>query len=134
MRRASTPPIALHARSLILLMALSFALLPRIVFRRGRHPFAAHAVFSLHLYAFMLLLFCMGTMVPAVNLWHGGVRSTSQNLDHVLSIGLVPRAAIYLYFAIGAVYGGSRPGRALRSIALTVGARRSSSAIDSCCC
>ena len=35
--------VALHARSLILLMPLSFTILPGIVFRPGRHPFAAHA-------------------------------------------------------------------------------------------
>jgi hypothetical protein len=100
--------IALHARSLILLMALSFALLPAMVFRRGRHPFAAHAVFSLHLYAFMLLLFCLGTMVPIT-------------LDYAVSIALVLACGVYLYFAIGAVYGGSRPARVLESAALTTG-------------
>jgi Protein of unknown function (DUF3667) len=114
--------VALHARSLILLMALSFSILPLIVFRRGRHPFGAHAVFSLHLYAFMLLLFCVATMVPAVNLLHGGVRSTSEDLDHVLSIGLLVACAIYLYVAIALVYGGSRRRRVLQSIALTVAA------------
>jgi len=100
--------VALHARSLILLMALSFALLPSLVFRRGRHPFAAHAVFSLHLYAFMLLLFCVGTIVPTT-------------LDPALSIGLVLACGVYLYFAIGAVYGGSRLARVLRAAALTTG-------------
>jgi hypothetical protein len=114
--------VALHARSLILLMAVSFAVLPGLVFRRGRHPFAAHAVFSLHFYAFTLLLLSVGTLVPAVNMLHGGVRSTSENLDHVLSIALMTGCAVYLYFAIGAVYGGSRMARVLRCIALTVAA------------
>ena len=100
--------IALHARSLILLMALSFAPLPAIVFRRARRPFAAHAVFSLHLYAFMLLLFCIGTMLPIT-------------LDDAVSISLVLTCGVYLYFAIGAVYGGSRLARVLRSAALTTG-------------
>lgn len=113
--------VALHARSLILLMALSFAVLPRLVFRRGRHPFAAHAVFALHLYAFMLLLFCVATVIPAVNLLHGGERSTSDLLDHVLSIGLMTACAVYLYFAMARVYGGSRRARALQSAALTIG-------------
>lgn len=114
--------VALHARSLILLMALAFAVLPGIVFRRGRHPFAAHAVFSLHLYAFLLLLFCVVTTVEAVNLSAGGVPAASQNLDSALSIGLVVACATYLYFAIGTVYGGSGTGRMLRATALSAGA------------
>jgi hypothetical protein len=112
--------VALHARSLILLMALSFGVLPGLVFRRGRHPFAAHAVFSLHLYAFLLLLFCVVTTVEAVHLSRGGTRSTS--LDDALSIGLVAACATYLYFAIGAVYGGSRTSRLLRAAALSIAA------------
>lgn len=114
--------VALHARSLILLMALAFAVLPGVVFRRGRHPFAAHAVFSLHLYAFLLLLFCVVTTVEAVNLSRGGGPAASQNLDYALSIGLVVACAAYLYFAIGVVYGGSRTARLLRAIALSAGA------------
>ena len=114
--------IEVHARSLILLMTLSFALLPAFVFRRARHPFAVHAVFSLHLYAFMLLLFCVATSVPATGLLTSGVRSPSENLDRVLSMGLVLTSAVYLYFAVRAVYGGSRVASALRSAALTTGA------------
>jgi hypothetical protein len=57
--------VARNARSFIILMALSFALLPRIMFPRSRWPFVGHAVFALHLYAFMLLLFCIATTVPA---------------------------------------------------------------------
>jgi hypothetical protein len=114
--------ISLHARSLILLMALSFAVLPAIVFRRGRHPFAAHAVFALHLYAFMLLLFCVATAIPAAGMLAGGVRSTSQLLDQTLSIGLLLACAVYLYFAVGAVYGGSRAARVAGALVLTIAA------------
>jgi len=113
--------IALHARSLILLMALSFAILPWLVFRRGRHPCAAHAVFSLHLYAFLLLLLSVGTLLPAVTI-EGGVCCMPDNLDHLLSIVLVASCAVYLYFAIRPVYGGSRMDRLLRSLVLTVAA------------
>jgi hypothetical protein len=113
--------VALHARSLILLMAVSFAFLPRIVFARGRHPVAVHAVFSLHLYAYMLLLFCVATTLPAVNLLHGGVRSTSDMLDHVLSTGLMAACGVYLYFAIGRVYGSRGTTRVLQAAGLAVG-------------
>jgi len=113
--------VALHARSLILVMALSFAVLPWIVYRRERHPFAAHAAFALHLYAFLLLLFCVATTLPAVNLIHGGVRSTSEMLDHVLSTVLVIACAAYLYVALGRVYGGTRIARGVRAAGLAVG-------------
>jgi hypothetical protein len=42
--------VVLNAKSLIILMALPFALLLPIMFYRDRQPFAAHVVFSLHLY------------------------------------------------------------------------------------
>ena len=113
--------LALHARSLILLMALSFAVLPAIVFRRRARPFAAHAVFSLHLYGFMLLLFCVATAIPAAGLVFGGVRSPSRLLDGILSVSLLVACGIYLYFAIGTVYGGSRAARVIESIGLTIG-------------
>ena len=113
--------VALHARSLILLMALWFTVMPAIVFRRGKHPIAVHTVFALHLYAFLLLLFSVATTVPAVNLLHGGARSTSDNLDHALSIGLILACAVYLYFAIGRVYGGAGTGKAVRAAGLAVG-------------
>ena len=39
-------------------MTLPFALLLPLVFLRARRPFMTHGVFSLHLYTFLLLLFC----------------------------------------------------------------------------
>ncbi len=63
--------IALNARSLIMLMALSFAPVVWVLFRRSSRPFVAHVVFALHLYAFLLLLFCVATAVPAVDLSFG---------------------------------------------------------------
>jgi hypothetical protein len=114
--------VALHARSLILVMSLPFAILAGLVFRRGRHPFAAHAVFALHFYAFTLLLLSAGTLLPVVAMVPGGARAMSDSLDHALSISLLIACGVYLYVAIGAVYGGSRPGRVLRATALTVAA------------
>ena len=111
--------IALHARSLILVMALAFAPFPALVFRRRGHPLAAHVVFSLHLYAFTLLILSIGTPVPNVPVLFGGVRSTSALLDGVLSIGLLIACAVYLYAAIGAVYGSGGTARIISTIVLT---------------
>ena len=51
--------IVLHAKSFLVLMVLPLAMLLPILFYRNRQPFVAHAVFSLHFYAFLLLLFCI---------------------------------------------------------------------------
>lgn len=111
--------IALHARSMIFVMVLAFAPLPALVFRRRGLPLAVHVVFSLHLYAFLLLPMSVATAIPDVPSFVGGARSTSDVLDAVLSIALLIACATYLYVAIGAVYGGTRLARALSSMGLT---------------
>jgi len=113
--------VALHARSLILLMALAFSPLPAVIFRRSGQPFAVHAVFSLHLYAYMLLLFSVATAIPALGMPFGVERSASRALDAVLSISLLLLCGRYLYVAIDAVYGGGRTERVMKSAALTIG-------------
>lgn len=113
--------VALHARSLVLVMAAAFALLVALVFRRER-PFAAHAVFSLHLYGFLLLLLCAGMAAPAAGMLFGGTRSTSDVLDAVLSALLIVACAIYLFAAIGTVYGWRGRPRVFAAIGLTAGA------------
>jgi hypothetical protein len=113
--------IGVHARTLILLMAVAFAAFPWLAFRRCARPFVTHLVFSLHLYAFILVLLSMGTAVPAAGVPFGSVRSTSEWLDASLSMALLAACGIYLYFATGAVYGGgTRVARVLTSIALAI--------------
>ena len=113
--------VALNARLFIIFMALSFAPVLAIVFHRSRRPVAAHTVFSFHLYAFMLLLFCVATVIPPIDRWLGGARFASEPLDYTLSIALLIGCAVYLYVAIGAVYGVTRISRAFKALALTVG-------------
>jgi hypothetical protein len=48
-------------------MVLPFAILLPMMFYRTRQPFVAHVVFSLHFYAFWLLLFCASLAVVAVD-------------------------------------------------------------------
>ena len=112
--------VATHARSLILVMALAFSPVQALVFRRSGHPFAVHAAFSLHLFAFILLAFCVGTTVPAVGMLGGGVRSTSENLDLALTAALLALTAAYLYRAIGVVYGARGRARIAQTAALTI--------------
>lgn len=62
-RQAYTPlfdhVVAVNARSLIFLMAVPFALLVLLLFLRNSRRFAAHIVFTLHFYAFQLMLLCL---------------------------------------------------------------------------
>jgi len=113
--------IARNARSFIILMALSFSVLPRITFPGSRWPYAAHAAFSLHLYAFMLLLFSIATPMLALNNAFGSAAFSTQSLDAVISLSLLAICAVYLYVATGAVYGGRPAVRAFKTAVLTVG-------------
>jgi hypothetical protein len=111
--------MARNARSLIIVMALSFAGALSIAFRRRRSPLGAHALFALHVYAFLLLLFCVATAVPPVDRWFGRVGFTSETLDHAITVVLLLACGMYLYVATGKVYGATGASRALKAGALT---------------
>lgn len=110
--------LALHARSLIIVMALSFALVPLFVFRRRQMPVAAHAVFALHLYAFLMLLLCAGIAIEAL---FGGPTAMPAFVDPLVSIVLLAVCAAYLYIAVGAAYASHGARRALEVAVLAVG-------------
>jgi len=112
--------IAVQARSLILVMALAFAPVQAAVFHRSRRSFAVHAVFALHLYAFMLLLFAVATAVPAAGMLLGRTRSTSEALDLILSAGLLAACGVYLYRAVSVVYDTRGAVRLAQAVALTM--------------
>ena len=112
--------VARNGRSLIIGMALSFVAALSLAFYRSGRPLGAHAVFSLHVYAFLLLLFCVATVVPPVDLWFGGAGFASDRLDHVISITLLLACGMYLYVATGKVYGANGASRVLKVVALTM--------------
>jgi hypothetical protein len=114
--------VAVNARSLIVFMALSFVAALALVFPRSRRPPVTHALFSFHLYAFLLPLFCIATAVPPVHRWFGGAGFASEGLDHVLSIMLLTACALYLFVATGRVYGVTGVNRALKIGLLTTAA------------
>jgi hypothetical protein len=109
--------VALNAKSLIVVMVLPFALLPAVLFYRSR-PFVAHVVFSLHFYAFLLLLLCISLAVVGVDRLLGGHGLESERFDHVLSIVEVLVCAVYLYVAAGPVYGARGAARILKVLPL----------------
>jgi hypothetical protein len=126
--------VALNAKSLIVLMVLPFALLPAMLFYRSRRPFVAHVVFSLHFYAFLLLLMCVSLAVVGVDRLFGGRGLDSTTFDHALSIALVAVCATYLYIAAGAVYGAKGLRGLCRFYRLSSGLSGFSWATGSRCC
>ena len=113
--------LALHARSLIILMALSFALLPWLAFYRRHKPFVAHAVFSLHLYAFLLLMLCVADVEPALAARLGGPTLLWWLVDKGLAIALLIACGAYLYVATKKVYAADGAARVVKVLVLTVG-------------
>lgn len=110
----------LHGKSLIILMALPLSILLPIVFYRNRQPFVVHAVFALHFYTFLLLLFCVALTVAAVDALLGGGGLNSPRMDAVLSLINLAACATYLYVATGTVYGASGAIRVIKALVLAV--------------
>jgi hypothetical protein len=97
--------VVLHAKSLVIAMAVPFALLLPLVFFASRRPFSIHVVFALHLYAFLLLLFCAALGVAAVDVVFGGAGLASAPIDNVLTTLILAGATVYLYLSSATVYG-----------------------------
>jgi hypothetical protein len=110
----------LHAKSFIIVMALPFALLLPVLFYRSRQPFVAYAVFSLHFYAFLLLLFCVLLAVAAISVWFGGAGLNSPRMDTALTLANLAVCATYLYAATGTAYGARGALRAVKALALSL--------------
>jgi len=112
--------VVVHAKSLIILMTVPFALLLPLVFVRARKPFMTHVVFALHLYAFLLLLFCFALLAASASarLGFGGLETAA--IDNILSIFNLAACALYLYFAIGPVYETDGLRRVARTIVMAI--------------
>ena len=110
----------LNAKSLIVLMALAFALPLPLVFMRERRPFMTHVVFSLHLYTFLLLLFCAALLLATLSNWVGFGGLDAPNVDNVLSVTLFAACALYLHLAIGPVYEATGAARLIQTAVLAV--------------
>jgi len=112
--------VVLNAKSLIVLMTMPFALLLPVVFFREHRPFMAHVVFSLHLYTFLLLLFCLALLAAKASalLGIGGLESAS--VDNVISVANLAACMLYVYLAIGPAYGATGAPRVLKAVVLAV--------------
>lgn len=112
--------VVLNAKSLILLMALFFAMFLPLAFLRERRPFMAHVVFSLHLYTFLLLLFSLALLVAKLSAWLGLGGLDTPIVDNVLSVANLAACAVYLHLAIRPVYGATGARHAATTILLAL--------------
>jgi hypothetical protein len=112
--------VVVRAKSLIVLMTVPFAMLLPAVFLRQRRPFMVHVVFSLHLYTFLLLLFCAALLAAMLSamLGFGGLQTPI--VDTVLSIFNLAACALYVYLAIGPAYGAAGGNRILQTVVLAI--------------
>jgi hypothetical protein len=114
--------VVLNAKSFVLLMAILFSLLLPVAFFRERRPFMAHVVFSLHLYTFLLLVFCVSLLVAKLSESAGLGGLEAPWVDNVLSIVNLAACAVYIYVAIGPVYGATGALRIGNAILLALAA------------
>ena len=112
--------VAVNARSLIFLMAVPFALLLVLMLLRNSRPFAAHVVFTLHFYAFQLVLLSLLLVGLGIQTRVGGSERLSAAMDTALFAIQLGASAIYLYVATGRVYGISGVRRVLTAAALVL--------------
>jgi hypothetical protein len=111
----------LNAKALIVLMALAFVPLLPAFFHGARKRFGAHVVFALHLYAFILLLFCLSLLLAELQLLAGGDGLASPAVDLGLTLFNLAACGIYLWFAIGTFYGSRGPARIAKAVGLAFG-------------
>ena len=112
--------VVVHAKSLIILMTVPFALLLPLAFWRARRPLMTHVVFSLHLYTFLLILFCLALLAAKASAWLGLGGLETPAVDNVLSIFNLAACGLYLYVAIGPVYETAGGRRVLQAIVLAI--------------
>ncbi len=110
----------LNAKALIILMALAFAPFLPAFFHGAHRRFGAHIVFALHLYTFILLLFCLSLLLAEAQLRMGGAGLASPAVDRTLTLFNLAASGLYLYVAIGAFYGSRGVARVLKAASLTL--------------
>src|SRR5205085_6936015 len=112
--------VVLNAKSLVMVMTVPFALLLPLAFLRRPQPFMLHFVFSLHLYAFLLLLFCVGMVAGKLGALSGVGGLDVAMVDNVLSVLNLLVCTVYIYMAIGRVYGVNGAWRVVQAAVLAV--------------
>ena len=112
--------VVLNAKSLIVLMTVAFAALLPLAFFRQRRPFMLHVVFSLHLYTFLLLVFCLALLAAKASEWSGFGGLDTPAVDNALSVANLAACALYLHAAIGRVYEAKGLVRVMQALVLSL--------------
>ena len=110
----------LNAKALIILMALAFAPLLPAFFYGAHRRFGAHVVFALHLYTFILLLYCVSLLLAEAQLRMGGAGLASPAVDLTLTLLNLIACALYLWFAIGLFYESRGVARVAKAVGLAM--------------
>ena len=112
-----------EAKTLVILMIPFFSVLLSLLYVRHKHYHGEHVVFTLHFYAFFMLLcsFGVGIMGVATEILAAlmKIRLTASDYDNILTFIPAICCAVYLYFALRRVYHDSWAKAVLRSSALT---------------
>jgi hypothetical protein len=112
--------VAQNAKTLIFLMTIPFALLLAVLFHKRERPFAVHAVLSLHVWSFLLIVFSFSLVAADTNLLLGGAGLRSAGLDNVLSAINLVACATYMFLAVNPVYGSRGVARIVKALVLTL--------------
>jgi hypothetical protein len=79
-----------------------------------------HVVFSLHLYSFLLLVFCFALLAAALCAVMGFGDLQTPAVDNALSVINLVVCATYIYLAVGPVYGTRGGTRVVQTIVLAI--------------
>lgn len=114
--------VHVNAKSLVILMTIPFAIVLALLLNDKHRPAVTHVVFSLTFYAFLLMWLCV-LLLFLLLLRFVGVDIQSHAVDWGLFTTLLAAAAVYIYQAVGVIYGTRGPRRALTVLilSLTVG-------------
>ncbi|MEO8175844.1 MAG: DUF3667 domain-containing protein [Sphingomicrobium sp.] len=110
----------LYAKSLIIVMALVFSAILPLAFYGTHRRLGVHIVFAIHLYSFVLLLFCGSLLIAEAHLLSAGAGLDSPPVDTALTIINLLVCFIYLHIAIGVVYGATGLPRLVKAALLAV--------------
>ena len=83
-------------------------------------PFLTHAVFALHAWAFLLLVFSFAALFADADALRGGAGLRSAMLDNVLTTACIVACLLHMRSALGPVYGIAGGRRVLASVLLTL--------------
>jgi len=110
--------VTVHSRSLIGLMVLPYALFLPLIFWKSSKPFAVHVVFSLHFFAFVLLVYSITAAAVAIATLVMKQAHLTQTMDDVLTVIILIALGSFIYVAINRVYGVKGFARAVHTLLL----------------